>query len=191
MSQTFGSMLDWHREESIDVTAALDWASRTRSFTLRSMCALQIQKRCAQTPADVTDPGSLAAAVGNLEAELGPIHTVVYNAGSGVWYSYRELFWRISTVRAPPKVKPESFTCRSRVAPLISKVVFMEAHANCEVKQTAVVVWPRVVCTGIRHFRSSSCSGELLRGRHAWIPHVAFKREGGEGLLHTTRNQTT
>jgi len=34
---------------------------------------------------DVTDPASLDAAIAEVQAELGPVHTVVWNVGSGVF----------------------------------------------------------------------------------------------------------
>lgn len=37
---------------------------------------------------DVTDPASVKSAVASIEKELGNIHTVVYNAGNGVWKTW-------------------------------------------------------------------------------------------------------
>jgi NADP-dependent 3-hydroxy acid dehydrogenase YdfG len=40
---------------------------------------------------DVTQPNSIESAVEAIESELGPIHTVVYNAGNGVWKSWDKI----------------------------------------------------------------------------------------------------
>jgi NADP-dependent 3-hydroxy acid dehydrogenase YdfG len=37
---------------------------------------------------DVTDPASIESAVASIEKDLGPIHTVIYNAGNGVWKTW-------------------------------------------------------------------------------------------------------
>lgn len=40
---------------------------------------------------DVTEPASVAQAFDALERDLGPVHTLVYNAGSGVWGTVEEI----------------------------------------------------------------------------------------------------
>jgi len=40
---------------------------------------------------DVTDPTSVESAVSSIENELGPIHTVIYNAGSGSWKTWDKI----------------------------------------------------------------------------------------------------
>jgi len=40
---------------------------------------------------DVTDPESLAKTVQAIENDLGPIHTVIYNAGSGCFKKYKDV----------------------------------------------------------------------------------------------------
>ncbi len=54
---------------------------------------------------DVTDPESVAAAIAAAEADLGPVETVVFNAGSGSWGNIEELSaeqfetsWRINAM---------------------------------------------------------------------------------------------
>eukprot|EP00635_Sarcinochrysidales_sp_CCMP3193_P007992 CAMPEP_0118891678 /NCGR_PEP_ID=MMETSP1166-20130328/1593_1 /TAXON_ID=1104430 /ORGANISM="Chrysoreinhardia sp, Strain CCMP3193" /LENGTH=223 /DNA_ID=CAMNT_0006830347 /DNA_START=144 /DNA_END=815 /DNA_ORIENTATION=+ len=42
-------------------------------------------------PADVTDEGSLEAALGEVEKALGPVEVMIYNAGSGFWKAYDEI----------------------------------------------------------------------------------------------------
>merc|ERR1712002_111993 len=42
-------------------------------------------------PCDVTNRQQMEVTVEKIEGDLGPIHTVVYNAGSGVFKTYREL----------------------------------------------------------------------------------------------------
>ena len=39
----------------------------------------------------MTDPSSVESAVASIEKDLGDIHTVVYNAGSGVWKTWDKL----------------------------------------------------------------------------------------------------
>ena len=39
-------------------------------------------------PADMTDTAALTATLGSIESDLGPIHTLIYNAGNGVWKPY-------------------------------------------------------------------------------------------------------
>lgn len=40
---------------------------------------------------DVRDPESMKAAVASVQEELGPINTVIYNAGNGVWKTWYEI----------------------------------------------------------------------------------------------------
>jgi NADP-dependent 3-hydroxy acid dehydrogenase YdfG len=40
---------------------------------------------------DVTDPASIESAVASIEKDLGPIHTVIYNAGNGVWKTWDKI----------------------------------------------------------------------------------------------------
>lgn len=40
---------------------------------------------------DVTNPAEIESAVKSIEASLGPIHTVVYNAGNGVWKTWDQI----------------------------------------------------------------------------------------------------
>jgi NADP-dependent 3-hydroxy acid dehydrogenase YdfG len=40
---------------------------------------------CTGYACDVTDPESIETAVSSIESELGPVDTIVYNAGNGVW----------------------------------------------------------------------------------------------------------
>ena len=42
-------------------------------------------------PADVADPDSVAKAVADIESDLGAIHTVIYNAGRGVFGDFRKV----------------------------------------------------------------------------------------------------
>jgi NAD(P)-dependent dehydrogenase (short-subunit alcohol dehydrogenase family) len=40
---------------------------------------------------DVSDPGSITRAFDAIEREMGPVHTLVYNAGSGTWANVEDL----------------------------------------------------------------------------------------------------
>jgi len=57
----------------------------------------QVEAAAAENPgtlavaADVTNPASLTAALTTVEQKLGEIHTVVYNAGLGVWATYENV----------------------------------------------------------------------------------------------------
>lgn len=40
---------------------------------------------------DVTDPTSIETAISSIEKDLGPIDTVIYNAGNGVWKTWDQI----------------------------------------------------------------------------------------------------
>ena len=62
-----------------------------------SRTASKLEAAAAENPgtfafaADVTNPASLKAALTEVEQKLGEIHTVVYNAGLGVWATYENV----------------------------------------------------------------------------------------------------
>src|SRR5699024_267421 len=63
---------------------------------------------------DVSDSASINQAFDSIEAEMGPIHTLVFNAGSGIWGSIEETdaeafetSWRINALGL--------FNCSQRV----------------------------------------------------------------------------
>ena len=62
-----------------------------------SRTASKLEAAAAENPgtlavaADVTNPASLTAALTTVEQKLGEIHTVVYNAGLGVWATYENV----------------------------------------------------------------------------------------------------
>ena len=62
-----------------------------------SRTASKLEAAAAENPgtlavaADVTNPASLTAALTTIEQQLGEIHTVVYNAGLGVWATYENV----------------------------------------------------------------------------------------------------
>ena len=62
-----------------------------------SRTASKLEAAAAENPgtlavaADVTNPASLTAALTTVEQKLGEIHTVVYNAGNGVWATYENV----------------------------------------------------------------------------------------------------
>ena len=56
-------------------------------------------------PCDLTDATALAATVTRIEAELGPVETLIYNAGKGVWGDIEKVSaeqfeeaWRVNTL---------------------------------------------------------------------------------------------
>jgi len=58
-------------------------------------------------PCDVSDAGALASTIARIEAELGPIDVLVYNAGKGVWGTAEQIdaaqfeeAWRVNTLGA-------------------------------------------------------------------------------------------
>lgn len=42
---------------------------------------------------NVAEPQSIETAISSIERELGPIDTVIYNAGNGVWKTWNEIGW--------------------------------------------------------------------------------------------------
>jgi len=42
-------------------------------------------------PCDVTNRQQMEMTVAQVEADLGPIHTMIYNAGNGIWKTYEQL----------------------------------------------------------------------------------------------------
>jgi len=40
---------------------------------------------------DVSDPAQLVTTLGAIEADMGPIDALIYNAGNGVWKKYDEI----------------------------------------------------------------------------------------------------
>ena len=56
---------------------------------------------------DASDPAAIAAVFDEVSKDLGPVHTLIYNAGSGIWKTVEEitpdefeLGWRINTLGA-------------------------------------------------------------------------------------------
>ena len=62
-----------------------------------SRTASKLEAAAAENPGtfafagDVTNPASLKAALNEVEQKLGEIHTVVYNAGNGVFATYENV----------------------------------------------------------------------------------------------------
>jgi NAD(P)-dependent dehydrogenase (short-subunit alcohol dehydrogenase family) len=70
------------------------WIGEGFKVAMVSRTASKLEQLAATTPgafafpADITDPASTKAALTTIEQQLGDIHTVVYNAGSGVFGTY-------------------------------------------------------------------------------------------------------
>lgn len=76
----------------------------SRKTELSSQIAAELGDAIAVT-CDVADPDSVAAAFGRVDKELGPVDTVVYNAGSGSWGNIEEVdaaqfeqSWRVNSM---------------------------------------------------------------------------------------------
>jgi len=46
---------------------------------------------CQAFPTDISDTAKLVTTLGAIEADLGPIDALIYNAGNGVWKKYDEV----------------------------------------------------------------------------------------------------
>merc|ERR1712107_289256 len=73
------------------------WVKEGYKVAMVSRTASKLEAAAAENPgtlpvaADVTDPASLTAALTTIEQKLCEIHTVVYNAGLGVWATYENV----------------------------------------------------------------------------------------------------
>ena len=78
----------------IGSATARKWSSEGFKVALLSRNLEKVTASAADIPAskgfacDVTDPKSIESAVANIENDLGPIHTIIYNAGNGVWKTW-------------------------------------------------------------------------------------------------------
>jgi NADP-dependent 3-hydroxy acid dehydrogenase YdfG len=81
----------------VGTACAKKWASKGFKVAImaRSMDKLELaEKTIANSKGyacDVTNPESMKATVAAIETDLGPIHSVVYNAGSGVWKTWDKI----------------------------------------------------------------------------------------------------
>lgn len=81
----------------VGAAAARKWSSEGFKVALLSRTLEKVQAAEGTIPqskgfaCDVTKPAEIDSAVANIEKELGPIHTVVYNAGNGVWKTWDAL----------------------------------------------------------------------------------------------------
>jgi NAD(P)-dependent dehydrogenase (short-subunit alcohol dehydrogenase family) len=73
------------------------WAKEGFKVAMVSRTASKLEAAAAENPGtfafagDVTNPASLKAALTQVEQKLGEIHTVVYNAGNGVFATYENV----------------------------------------------------------------------------------------------------
>jgi NADP-dependent 3-hydroxy acid dehydrogenase YdfG len=81
----------------VGAAAARKWSSEGCKVALLARTLEKVQAAEATIPqskgfaCDVTKPADIDSAVTKIEQELGPIHTVVYNAGNGVWKTWDAL----------------------------------------------------------------------------------------------------
>mmetsp|Transcript_3597 Transcript_3597/g.5496 ORF Transcript_3597/g.5496 Transcript_3597/m.5496 type:complete len:229 (-) Transcript_3597:144-830(-) len=81
----------------LGAAAARKWASEGFQVAILSRNLEKVQAAESSIPntkgfqCDVTDPSSVQSAVASIEQDLGKIHTVVYNAGNGVWKTWDKL----------------------------------------------------------------------------------------------------
>ena len=55
---------------------------------------------------DVSDPAQLVTTLGAIEADMGPIDALIYNAGNGVWKKYDEITVDQVFKSCAPPVRP-------------------------------------------------------------------------------------
>jgi NADP-dependent 3-hydroxy acid dehydrogenase YdfG len=78
----------------VGAAVARKWSSEGFQVALLSRKLEKVQEAECSIPnskgfaCDVTIPESIEAAVADIETSLGPIHTIVYNAGNGVWKTW-------------------------------------------------------------------------------------------------------
>jgi len=78
----------------VGAAAARKWSSQGYQVAILSRSLEKVQAAESSIPntkgfaCDVTDPTSVETAVASIEKNLGNIHTVVYNAGNGVWKTW-------------------------------------------------------------------------------------------------------
>jgi NAD(P)-dependent dehydrogenase (short-subunit alcohol dehydrogenase family) len=81
----------------LGAACARKWASEgfkiaIMSRTLDKVVTAETEiPNCKGFACDVTKPEDIENTVQSIEKELGPIHTVVYNAGSGVWSTFDKI----------------------------------------------------------------------------------------------------
>lgn len=81
----------------IGAAAARKWSAEGFKVALLSRTLEKVQAAETSIPnskgfaCDVTDPKSLESAVASIEKDLGPIHTVIYNAGNAVLKTWDNL----------------------------------------------------------------------------------------------------
>merc|ERR1712107_755884 len=81
----------------LGMSCVRQWAKEGYKVAMVSRTASKLEAAAAENPgtlpvaADVTNPASLTAALTTVEQKLGEIHTVVYNAGLGVWATYENV----------------------------------------------------------------------------------------------------
>jgi len=81
----------------LGMSCVRQWVKEGYKVAMVSRTASKLEAAAAENPgtlavaADVTNPASLTAALTTIEQKLGEIHTVVYNAGNGVWATYENV----------------------------------------------------------------------------------------------------
>jgi NAD(P)-dependent dehydrogenase (short-subunit alcohol dehydrogenase family) len=63
---------------------------------------------------DVSDPAQLVTTLGAIEADMGPIDALIYNAGKGVWKKYDEITVDQLSV---PRLCARAFRCELIASP--------------------------------------------------------------------------
>lgn len=81
----------------VGAAAARQWAEHGYAVAILSRSLSKVEHAAAGIPnchgfaCDVTQPTDIEAAVAKIEKDLGPIDTVVYNAGNGVWSTFDKI----------------------------------------------------------------------------------------------------
>jgi len=81
----------------LGAAAALHWANNGFQVAILSRSLEKVQEAAKGIPnargypCDVTQPEDIERAVKSIESDLGPIDTLIYNAGSGVWKTFDKI----------------------------------------------------------------------------------------------------
>ena len=77
------------------------WSSKGYSVALVSRTASKLETATAQIPnsqgfqCDITDNAALTTTMTAISEQLGPVDTLLYNAGNGVWKKFDEARFRV------------------------------------------------------------------------------------------------
>ena len=83
------------------------WSSKGYSVALVSRTASKLEAAATQIPnsaafpCDITDNAALKTTMTAISEQLGPVDTLLYNAGNGVWKKFDEARFRVRIMLIP------------------------------------------------------------------------------------------